>query len=182
MTLMTVCRTVGSRGLLVGCVGVCAGLSLWVAAPLVWAPLVWAEEAPEIPRTLQPPDENLSSPTPSATPAPTPSSAGLRVFIDPVTGEFIAKPSPRQAGELSAAIAEFRLQQQQDPDRGLEGLRRFELSGGGTGVFLDGRFLTSTVVRRGADGSFHFECTRDPQTDPHTHPENPAAHGAAPVK
>lgn len=162
MTLATVCR----RSLRALGVCVCIGLFLQGAVSIAWA-----VEPVEVPQALRAPTEGSPG-----------SAAGLRVFIDPLTGEFTTQPTAQQAGELAAAIAAFRLEQRQDPNWNREGLRRFELSGGGTGVFLDGRFLTSTVVRRGPDGTFHVGCTRDPQTDPHTHPDNPAAHGAAPVK
>lgn len=91
--------------------------------------------------------------------------AGLRAYIDPVTGELVAHPSPAQERDLARAIAEHRLQQGIDygTDWDTEGLFPFVLPDGGTGVDLRGRFLTSTVVRVGPGGELHFDCTHDPE-------------------
>jgi len=164
---MGLVRMCGRTWFLLGFSGACAGL-FWLAG----APAAWAGGPAQVPPMLRAPESRMTSPP----------AAGLRVFIDPLTGELTARPTPQQAGELSQAIAAFRLEQRQDQGWDREGPRRFELSGGGTGVFLNGRLMTSTVVSRGPDGQFHFGCTRDPLTDPHTHPDNPAAHGAAPVQ
>jgi hypothetical protein len=52
--------------------------------------------------------------------------------------------------------------------RSTSGLRPFELSRGGRGLNLQGRFQTAMRVERAADGSFHMTCG-DGHEDGHSH-------------
>jgi hypothetical protein len=90
--------------------------------------------------------------------------AGLRAYLDPVTGRLTAHPSRAQVRALTRALAEHRLEQGLEYGTGwdTEGLYRFVLRDGGTGVALDGRFLTSTIVHLEPDGELHYECSHDP--------------------
>lgn len=80
------------------------------------------------------------------------SAKAIRVIYDPETGEIISVPL-REPGEiLSAPLAKALT-------RTTEGLQVFELSNGGTGVHLDGRFQHALMVRVRPDGSVETVCT-----------------------
>jgi hypothetical protein len=79
-------------------------------------------------------------------------SAGVRAFIDPRTGQATASPSPEQLQRLVAHARAATL------SRSVEGLRPFELQRGGRGLNLHGRFQTALRVQRAADGTFHVTC------------------------
>lgn len=113
------------------------------------------ERAEAIPPLLRSPDAGAGTPE---------LLSGLRAYIDPLTGQLTTHPTPAQVRELTRTLAEHRFEQGMDFDAGwdTEGLYRFPLRDGGTGVHLDGRFLTSTVVHVGPDGALHFDCTHDP--------------------
>lgn len=143
----------------------------WVLTSLaVGAVAVTAAEPPTAPATAGATDEAGPETIPPLLKAPAARNAGLqpfaglRVFLDPVTGELVAHPTRAQIRELTRTLAEHRFEQGMDFGAGwdTEGLYRFPLRDGGTGVHLDGRFLTSTVVHVGPDGELHFECTHDP--------------------
>ena len=143
----------------------------WVLTSLVVGAVgVTAAEPPTAPATNDATGEDRPETVPPLLRAPaaravTPEPvAGLRVFLDPVTGEMVANPTRAQIRELTRALAEHRFQQGMDygANWSSEGLARFELPAGGTGVHLGGRFLTSAVVHVGPDGELHFECTHDP--------------------
>jgi len=76
----------------------------------------------------------------------------MRVIVDPETGEIIAR-RPRGRTEILSAPLSKAL------TRTTEGLRVFELSNGGKGVHLDGRFQHALMVRVKSDGSLEFVCT-----------------------
>lgn len=142
--------------LLVGAVAVTASEPPTVPATAGTTDYATDEAGPEtIPPLLKAPAARDAGPQPFA---------GLRVFVDPVTGELVANPTRAQIRELTRTLAKHRFEQGIDPGANWspEGLARFELPAGGTGVNLGGRFLTSTVVHRGPDGELHFECTHDP--------------------
>lgn len=143
----------------------------WVLTSLaVGAVAVTAAEPPTTPATAGATDEAGPETIPPLLKAPAARNAGLqpfaglRVFLDPVTGELVANPTRAQIRELTRTLAKHRFEQGIDPGANWnpEGLARFELPVGGTGVNLGGRFLTSTVVHVGPDGELHFECTHDP--------------------
>jgi hypothetical protein len=77
--------------------------------------------------------------------------AVMKVFVDPETGEIISVPIRQQTGTLSAPLAKALT-------RSTEGLWVFELSNGGKGVHLDGRFQHAIMVRVKPDGSFETVC------------------------
>lgn len=113
------------------------------------------QSAEGIPPLLRSPDAGAETP---ALPS------GLRAYVDPLTGELTTHPTPAQVRELTRTLAEHRFEQGMDFGAGwdTEGVYRFPLRAGGTGVSLGARFLTSTVVHVGPDGALHFECTHDP--------------------
>ncbi len=87
-------------------------------------------------------------------PAPQPplAAAGVRVFVDPATGE-ITEPTPEQTRELMRAEATERATRRLAPP-----LSIFVLQRGGIGVRLDDRFLHAFSVRRGLDGKLVVDC------------------------
>jgi hypothetical protein len=154
----------------------------WVLTALAAAPLaVGAEEPPAapplgadgIPPLLRAPRADRGSIGVGA------AGAGLRAYLDPVTGRLVAHPSQAQVRALTRALAEHRLEQGVEYGTGwdTEGLYRFVLRDGGSGVALDGRFLTSTVVHVGPDGELQYECSHDPDealADASASPETPS--------
>lgn len=78
----------------------------------------------------------------------------IRIIYDPETGEITSVPL-RETDPLSAPLARALA-------RSTDGLRVFELSNGGTGVHLDGRFQHALMVRLKPDGSFETVCTNHP--------------------
>ena len=87
----------------------------------------------------------------------------IRVIVDPGTGEIISVPF-RETDVLSAPLAKALT-------RSTEGLRVFELSNGGMGVHLDGRFQHALMVRVKPDGSLETVCTN------HSHEAEDFIHG-----
>lgn len=85
------------------------------------------------------------------------SAAGWRIYRDPATGRLLSEPLPGQSEALSAKWA--RRQAESVP---LASPRTFPivLRGRpiGTGVALEGRFVTSTVVRTLPDGTLSVGC------------------------
>jgi ABC-type cobalt transport system substrate-binding protein len=75
----------------------------------------------------------------------------MRVIYDPETGEIISLPF-RETEVLSAPLAKALT-------RSADGLWVFELSNGGKGVHLDGRFQHALMVRVNSDGSLEIVCT-----------------------
>lgn len=75
----------------------------------------------------------------------------IRVIYDPESGEIISVPI-RETEVLSGPLAKALT-------RSTEGLQVFELSNGGTGVHLDGRFQHALMVRVRPDGSVETVCT-----------------------
>jgi len=76
----------------------------------------------------------------------------MKVIVDPETGEIIARRPRGRTEILSAPLAKALT-------RTTDGLRAFELSNGGKGVHLDGRFQHVLMVRAKPDGSLEFVCT-----------------------
>jgi hypothetical protein len=75
----------------------------------------------------------------------------MRVIYDPETGEILSVPV-RVTEVLSSRLAKALT-------RSTEGLQVFELSNGGNGVHLDGRFQHALMVRVRPDGSLETVCT-----------------------
>jgi len=111
------------------------------------------------------PEGTAGSPKPAAA-APV---AGMRIYVDPLTGELTSRPTPEQAQQLSAAIGALFTRPVDEPVV-------FQLSTGGTGVRVGNRFESVTVVRVRPDGTFDFECA-----DPEHAPEVLAAPAAPPT-
>lgn len=94
--------------------------------------------------------------------APEPAAAeeaalsGLVVVVNPATGEMILNPLPEQIGAVRSGLSARRL------SRSTAGLVPFALSGGGRGVYLDGRFQSSLVLDAGPDGQLTMRCVQEP--------------------
>lgn len=119
-------------------------------------PPVAAAEAGEAPALLRAPTANASPPAVRGT-------AGLRVFLDPVTGRIVSRPSSEQVRRLQQSIDELAVEP-------VLPLHPFYLHRGGTGVYVGDRFMSSTVVRRAPDGSMVIDCVSDPNHLRHHHP------------
>ena len=76
----------------------------------------------------------------------------IRVIYDPETGEIISVPLRESSEILSGPLAKALT-------RSTEGLQVFEVSNGGNGVHLDGRFQHALMVRVRPDGSLETVCT-----------------------
>lgn len=100
-------------------------------------------------------------------------AAGWRIYRDPETGRLLSEPLPGQAESLSA---KWERRRAGSPPSTNPRVFPIVLRGRpvGTGVALEGRFVTSTVVRTLPDGSLSVEC-RDAQQGPddHDHPSGP---------
>ena len=99
------------------------------------------------------PDEK-GGPNRQAPEAPTTEAVttkAIRVIYDPESGEIISVPI-RGTDVLSNPLAKALT-------RTTEGLQVFELSNGGKGVHLDGRFQHALMVRVKPDGSIETVCT-----------------------
>lgn len=86
---------------------------------------------------------------------------GLRVYVDPETGELVGEPTEEQLEKLRLESS-TRLRER----RSSWDLRHFSLRGGGRGVFLDGWADHELVVRRADDGSLRTVCSQG-ETDEH---------------
>lgn len=100
--------------------------------------------------------------------------AGLRIYVNPLTGRFTSRPGPLQVLRLSQAIEESRPERRGD-------FRRFELPQGGTGIYVGDRFMTSTVAHTGPDGELHLHCSHGPD-EPHSAEAQKTSQSAAPLK
>lgn len=78
--------------------------------------------------------------------------SGLRVVMNPATGEIVGQPTADQLGRLGAPPSFARRRSSRD-------LRRFELPHGAQGVVLDGWAHHTMRVERAADGSFRAVCS-----------------------
>jgi hypothetical protein len=85
--------------------------------------------------------------------APAAGSAGVRVAIDPETGE-LGLPSPEQARALSAAEATAL-------SRSSVGLHQVFFPDGTVMIDLQGRFMDYLVARRDASGRLRVGCAND---------------------
>lgn len=83
---------------------------------------------------------------------PPAASAGLKVVVDPETGEIVDRPTRKQLQRLSEGLAP-----RQRPDS--RELREFALPGGGQGVFLDGWADQSLAVEISAEGLPESTCS-----------------------
>ncbi len=93
--------------------------------------------------------------TPDAGPVDGDPPSGLVVVVNPVTGDLVLNPTPEQIGAVRSAPRAQRL------SRSTEGLVPFALSGGGRGVYLDGRFQSSLVLEVGPDGAMSLRCVHE---------------------
>lgn len=131
-----------------------AGLALAVASPLAA-------------QTPTPSDE--ASPVATDDTSEVAPSAGLRVFVDPDTGEIISTPTREQIDQLERLIAEKALANTESVlSRSSDGLQTFELASGGRGVHLEGRFQSALVVRMTDQGELEMVCRND-DSHPHEH-------------
>jgi hypothetical protein len=88
---------------------------------------------------------------PAARTADPVTTKAVRVIYDPASGEIISVPI-RGTEVLSDPLAKALT-------RTTEGLQVFELSNGGKGVHLDGRYQHALMVRVKPDGSMETVCT-----------------------
>jgi len=95
---------------------------------------------------VQPDGQASEAPTAEAN-----TTRAMRVIYDPETGEILSVPF-RESGVLTAPLSKALT-------RSTEGLQVFQLTNGGTGVHLDGRFRHVLMVRVKADGSLETMCT-----------------------
>jgi hypothetical protein len=77
--------------------------------------------------------------------------AGMRVYVDPQTGQ-LREPTPEEAAALSAAI------QADESLRTLAGPQQITGVGGAIGYRLDESFSSYSVATVKPDGSVSFEC------------------------
>ena len=90
-------------------------------------------------------------------------AAVTKISVDRETGEMtVVRPGERTrvlSAPLAAALS-----------RSTEGLRVFEISGGGKGVHLEGRFQHVLIVRMKPDGSLQTVCSnRRHEAENHDH-------------
>lgn len=78
-------------------------------------------------------------------------TSGWRAYVDPETGELNSVPSREQVEALTKSP-------ERTIRRSSEGLEPFELSLGGRGVHLRGRFQSALVVHIDADGGLELAC------------------------
>ena len=79
--------------------------------------------------------------------------SGLRVVMDPETGEIVAQPTASQLGRVVRDSPFERKRTERD-------LRRFAIAAGGQGVALEGWGQHSLRVERGEDGSLRTVCSQ----------------------
>lgn len=132
----------------------------WIASPtpaLTSPGPVGADGVPERLRAPRTPAEGVStsagSTSAGSTSTGSPVPAGLRVFLDPVSGRVVPHPRPERRYLLQQAVEESL---QLRPHRGEP--YTFVLPGGGTGAWVGDRFMTSTVAHVGPDGTLHLRC------------------------
>ncbi len=109
----------------------------------------------------------VQDPSPGAGVAP-----GSLIFIDPVSGELTAEPTAEQEAWWRQRALQRGKQQAHPAD---QPARPFALRGGGEGVFLGDSVLSTTVIRRRADGSWSSTCASGEHSLDAAH----AHHGAA---
>jgi hypothetical protein len=80
-----------------------------------------------------------------------PGDAGMRVFLDPETGETLAAPDPNAVIELDGEL-------QNAMRRDTEGLPTIKHQNGAESIELDGRYQEASVVRIDENGK-HIICT-----------------------
>lgn len=147
-----------------------------ITALLPWTVLLWAALVLGTPPLGAQPTEGAGevivepktteSSEPASDPVPI-SAGGLRVFVDPETGEILATPRPEQIREL-AALERQRLA---SPTGAIanEPVRVFAIPGG-VGAVLPRSLMSSMVLRVLPDGSFETVCVDHVEGDDHEHP------------
>ena len=89
--------------------------------------------------------------------APPTAASGLRVVMDPVTGEIVAQPTAED-------LARLELPDRKNRRRAGE-LESFELPNGARGVALDGWAHHATRLERAPDGTFRVVCSQGDRHD-----------------
>ena len=107
----------------------------------------------------------------ASAPAAGVSDVGLKVAVDPATGQIIAEPTEADLEILAEGARRIRR-----PSPYL--LRSFKLDRGGEGVFLDGWADHALEVRVGSDGKLRMVCAQGDEHDPDDRPVKPAAEEA----
>ena len=90
----------------------------------------------------------VAPPKTAPTPVDAVAESGMRIAIDPETGDPIGSPAGGAALETTLS-------------RSSAGLVPYRLPDGGTGVHLQGRFMSASMVRLNADGELETICTED---------------------
>ena len=128
--------------------GKAAGVILGAAA-LMTAGGALAEMSPQLKAALQKLGNVRveTAATPAAVSQPTPGSAGLRAFKDPVTGELVEP----EAGEIVSDRSKSA------PAHGAP-IVAYRPMLGGIRVELDESFMVNAVVSKGADGKLEMQC------------------------
>ena len=99
----------------------------------------------------------MGPPSPAAE-AERATDVGLKVAVDPATGQIIAEPTEADLEVLAEGVRRIRR-----PSPYL--LRSFKLDRGGEGVFLDGWADHALEVRVGADGKLRMVCAQGDEHD-----------------
>jgi hypothetical protein len=81
-------------------------------------------------------------------------SAGMKVYIDPETGEFLDAPPEKKTAEIQRADEEAI----STSHEGLE-QREVDMPGGGVMIDLKGRFRHYQTATKDADGNIIIRCT-----------------------
>ena len=90
----------------------------------------------------------------------TPGTAALRAAIDPETGQLVTGPAAARLAETGAdKQAEADLEQMLS--RSDAGLQQVHRPDGTVSVNLEGRFMSASVARLGADGRVETLCAED---------------------
>lgn len=90
--------------------------------------------------------------------SPAPGNAALRAAIDPQTGELVTGP---EAARLAGTDKVVDVELEQMLSRSTAGLHEVHHPDGRVSVDLQGRFMSASVARIGADGQLEKRCAVD---------------------
>ena len=96
---------------------------------------------------VQPVDEKAPRPADDSA-----AISGLRVVMDPATGEVVSRPTADDLRRLGTPAGAVR--------RSADELEQFELPSGARGVVLDGWADHATRLERGPDGALRLVCSQ----------------------
>jgi hypothetical protein len=120
------------------------------------------------------PDESIPADIEKESVSPPEGSSGMKVYIDPETGEFLDSPHEKLPSEMPEAAKEAI----STSDEGLEE-RKVDKPGGGVMIDLKGRFRQHQTATQDDDGNISIRCTPEAplptgnnRTDIHQPPTN----------